>query len=442
MTVPGYAVRHSGVRWLCEDGHLCNPGEIVASLNVGLARTSGPRDAPHPFGQEESDLQVALATPIGGCLRQAPNVSFGGFVDQHDVIPWMPDFIIGTIEPTPGQTVAQADGELRLLVTAGRRTTELTRRQPGLTSRAWRVENDRPIGTLLSLGICELDGVIKGERFAFEEILDSAEGPAQVVFVPDEALVPNSRILAEQIRRTDAERTAIAEDLAKTFTGGAVTPSPADWIFAGAVLGALQRSPTTDRHQILTRNGLRTAGPPNAIVLSLRAEGRTILRHRRLGYTFHCHNYRLAGAGPAILAWLRANFEPVSRSLDDVRADYRALIDLIRAHAPATQVLIHNVMSTSGYEDIQTYAAFDAPLGQSLLSVHDKQLNLMLQDLARERDIAIIDADAIAAELGGRLCFTSDAVHQNGLMQEEVRGEILWILSARGVPGFSTTPIN
>jgi hypothetical protein len=163
-----------------------------------------------------------------------------------------------------------------------------------------------------------------------------------------------------------------------------------------------------------------------------------------LGYLLQCHNYRIESAGPAIPAWLRANFETITRSVAEIRADYDALTTLIREIAPTVQILIHNVMSSSGYEDIQTYSMLDASMFASLASVRDKELNLMLHDLARERDIAIIDADAIAAHLGGLRCFTTDAVHQSGVMQAEVRAEVLRILAARGVPGFSpvTKPRN
>ena len=92
-------------------------------------------------------------------------------------------------------------------------------------------------------------------------------------------------------------------------------------------------------------------------------------------------------------------------------------------------------MSTSGEEDIHIYDSFDEPLGASLQTVRAKDLNLMLCDLAHERDIAIIDADAIAAELGGRVSMP-DGLHQNGTMQAEMRAEILHILRARRVPGF------
>jgi hypothetical protein len=60
----------------------------------------------------------------------------------------------------------------------------------------------------------------------------------------------------------------------------------------------------------------------------------------------------------------------------------------------------------------------------------------MLHGIAKEADIAIVDADAIGADLGVGTC-VPDGVHQNGAMQAELREEILAILHARGVPGFA-----
>jgi hypothetical protein len=395
-----------------------------------------------PFADEPRDLQMALATRVAGRLSHAPDSSRGGFVDLLEFFHrWDADYVIGQIEPEPGRTIAPDAGELRVLMMSGRRVSPLAEGRSGLLTgwhdraRAARIEGPGPVGTLVSMGICELLGVIRGERFAFLELMDAIKGPAQVVYTSDTPLVHSARIVAEQIRRIPAEREAIARDLAAGLAGGPIMPTPADWVFAGAMLNALGRSPVTETYQVIARDGLRNAGPADAIVLSAHSESSTIFRHRRLGYSLYSHDFRLGDAGPAYVGWLRAQFEPVRRTLDDIRADYDILIDLIRERAPATQILICNIMSSSGADDVQSYAAFDAPLGETLSSVHAKDINLMLCDLARERDIAVVDADAIAAELGGQRN-VPDGVHQNGAMQAETRAEILRILRARGVPGF------
>ena len=94
-----------------------------------------------------------------------------------------------------------------------------------------------------------------------------------------------------------------------------------------------------------------------------------------------------------------------------------------------------NSMSTSGFEDVFNYSLFDRPLGDVLGTYNAKEMNLMLHDLSRECDISIVDADAIAADIGAE-AHLPDGVHQSGPLQAEIRKEILHILAERNVPGF------
>jgi len=186
---------------------------------------------------------------------------------------------------------------------------------------------------------------------------------------------------------------------------------------------------------MLARDGLRRDAGVDAVVLSLHAETGTFLRHRRLGYALKCHAFRIAGTGPAVRAWLQTNFEPVEPTPDDIRRDYVALIDAVRERS-AMQFLIANCFSSSGSDDIYSYAPFDRPMRRTLTTIRSKELNLMLHDLARERDIAIVDIDAIAAEIGAAH-HLPDGVHASGLLQAEARAEILRIAHARSIPGFA-----
>lgn len=51
----------------------------------------------------------------------------------------------------------------------------------------------------------------------------------------------------------------------------------------------------------------------------------------------------------------------------------------------------------------------------------------MLQDIADERALDIVDVDAIAADIGGGE-HLPDSIHQSGLMQRLLRQEVLGIL--------------
>lgn len=442
LRAEGYVIRRSGLRWLREDGATCRAGEAVAYCNVGLARTSGPRDAPMPLASEQLDFQAVLSTPVAGRLTHAPKSSRGGFFDMLNWFQlWSAHEAVGAIEPLDAAPGAGTGEGLtaRVMLAAGRRASTLSEDRSGLLTgwhdrtRAWRIGGEGPVGTLVSLGVCELSGVIRGDDLSFLELFEAVEGPAQAVFLPDAPLVPSAQVLASQLARTDADRAAMAEDLARTFAAGPVIPEPSDWIHAGATLRALQASPLTDGYEVLGPNGLSKTGPADAVVLSAGAESRMCLRHRRLGYVYQSHAFRLEASGPAFRAWVRANFEPMRRTVDDFKAGYEALLDRIAERRPGLRVLICNQMSTRGGEDIQCYAGLEAG---AVASVQDRAVNLMLRDLARERDVDIVDVDAIGAELGGRVSL-ADGVHHDGAMQAAMRAEILRILDARGVPGFA-----
>jgi hypothetical protein len=448
LNVPGFSVLRSGIRWLRKDGDACRAGEIIAFCNVGLLAAAKDRRDPTPFADEWRDFQIAFAPRVGGQLRKAAHTSQGGFMDEFVCHRWEPDFIIGHMtEPTPEvRSSHRAGDELRLLMVTGRRMTELAEIRAGLLtgwherSRAWWDDDAGDFGTLMSLGMCEQAGIVRGERLAFLELFDAVPGSAQAVFVLDEPLVPCARIVAEQFARSKVQSEEIAADLARTFAAGPVVPTASDWLFAGSLLSALQRSPLTDRYDVLTRTGLRETGPADAVILSLNAESEVILRHRRLGYGVSCYAFRVAGTGPAVRAWLRTNFEPIKRTPDDIRSDYRNLVDLVSARSDM-KFLILNSMSTIGSENIVSYVPFERPLGNTLIGIHNKEQNLMLHDLARERDVSIVDCDAISAELGTAANLL-DTTHHSGLLQSEIRREILRILRDRGVPGFSRALVN
>ena len=435
-------VGRSDIRWRCNDGYVCRPGEIIAYCTVGLFSAERRPSFGAHFPGETRNLEIALAPRVAGRVRIPRETSLGGWYGLLNGTPWRADTVIGVLETSSDLPHDDADGELQMFMMAGRIYTALadggTALQTGWhdRSRAAKVEGEGPIGTLLSLGVCELLGVIQGEGEDFQEILDGIPGPGQVVFIPDAPLAPSARAVLEQIRRTPEDRAEIARDLLRSFSALEVVPDPADWIMIGAVLRMLQFSPATERYEVLTRTGIVSTGPPDAILLSLHAEAPTVLRHKRLGYTLRYHGHTLQAAGPAYIAWLRANFRRVPCSIEESRADYNELIDQLRADAPATEILVCNMMSTSGNEDLQSYGAYDEPLSDTLSSVRAQEMNLMLHDLARDRNVAIIDTDAIAAELGGSLSLR-DGIHQDGAMQAEVRAEILRTLDARGVPGFS-----
>jgi hypothetical protein len=442
LAPPGFLLLRSVIRWLREDGATVRPGEAIAFCNLGLAALSPTGAALTRFDEEWLDVQAVMAPRIGGTLRRAQTSSRGGFLEQleHFQQPWKPGFEIGSVEPDAGRARPGSIDEVDLFLTAGRRQADLAEGRHGVLTgwhdrvRAWRAEGEGPLGAVISLGICEMTGVLRGEQLAFLELFEQVAGPAHVIQIADEPLVHSAPVIAELGARTDAERDAISADLIEYFTRA--NARPAEWVFAGALLKALHRAPLAESYDLLGRRGVRRVGPADAVVLSAGAEG-GLLRHRRLGYAVNVHGFRAVRAGPTVTAWLQEAFEPVHRSIDDVGQDYRGLFAATRATGGLPKhMLIVNLMSTSGDDDIQNYQAFDAPMAETLPGVHAREMNLMLHDLAREdRDVAIVDVDAIAAEMGARR-HLPDGVHSSGALQAEVRAEMLHILCERGLSGF------
>ena len=431
LRAEGCNIVRSGLRWLCRSGQYCRPNQVVAYCNISLdpvrARLGGP-----PLFADELELQVAFAPRIGGHISINSSAARGGYLDVRGIDPWDPDTVIASIKPDPSSNDQVDASQLRLLMLAGRRMTALADAPSGLLpgwhsrTRGWWCDPGEQPVTLLSLGICDATGLVVGEQCAFFEMFEAMPMAAQMVFVPDHPLAPAAPVLLDQLQRTPAQFDAIAADL-KGFLSEAAVTSPDDWMFAGTLLSTMRRNPIRDSYNVFSPAGPARLGPADAVLLSLNAEPQTILQHRELGYRVHIMRHHQAAAGPAIREWLAEAFVPVRRSIDDIKRDYEALIDTM-ARATGARPIILNRMSTSGYEDISSYMPFDAPMSDVLSNVASKELNLMLNDIADQRDLYVVDVDAIAADLGGGE-HLPDGVHQSGPMQMVLRQEILKILA-------------
>jgi hypothetical protein len=449
LTADGYIIQRSGIRWLKQNGQYCRAGELIAYCNIGLVYSGTRGKEPPPFSDEGREFQVGFATKIGGRLCHSSGTSLGGFLDIHEFYQeWTPDFVLGQIEPDAREMIAPEEDPkiLQLFMFAGRRASPLAEVRTGLMcgwhnrSRVWSGEGLEPHGTLLSLGICEQVGVVRGEQSAFLEFLEGICGPAHIVHVPDHLVVPSACLLLEQMKRSAAQFEEIAADIAHSLNGLGTAPMPNDWLFVGSLLASLQQTTLGDGYDLLTRSGLSRTGPADAVLLSINSESSVILRHKRLGYSLTCHDYRFMEAEPAVRSWLRTAFERVKRTPEMIRLDLRDLVNAVREKAE-TEILIMNGMSTSGHEDVFNYSPFDRPMGDVLKTHYIKEMNLMLQDLSRECDLLIVDTDAIAADLGAE-AHLPDGMHQSGPLQAEIRQEIIHLLAARGVPGFAPATVK
>ncbi len=102
------------------------------------------------------------------------------------------------------------------------------------------------------------------------------------------------------------------------------------------------------------------------VLLTANGEPSYSARHKTLGYALHCHQFRLSQAGPAVKRWYADAFAFGPYPIDAVAADYRALVGEIRARWPNTLILVCNALSSRGEDDVQSYAAFDAPMNATV----------------------------------------------------------------------------
>lgn len=431
LRADGYRIHRSGVRWLCESGQMCRANQVVAYYNLNLVREGSVLIGPAPFA-DERELQVAFAPRVAGRISFDSDSVPGGYLSILGFNLWDEDTVLGHLEVEDSSPDPEFDsGRLRQLLLAGRRMTPLVDVHSGLLqgwhsrSRAWW-GNEGAMVSLLSLGICDVTGVIMGERYAFLEMFRAETAPSQFVSVPDHPIAPAAPILLDQLERSPAQFRAISEDLRSSLSKAGSAMTSDDWMFAGTMLSALQHCPILETYDMLSASALTRSAPAGAVLLSLNAEPSAILRHKTLGYRVHVLRHHQVAAGPAVRNWFANSFEFVQRTTDDIKMDYQRLIDGIEKTTGA-RVIILNRMSTSGDEDISTYAPFDAPLGGVLANIASKELNLMLHDIASDRNVAIVDVDAIAADIGGGE-HLPDGVHQSGVIQDLLREEILQIM--------------
>lgn len=424
----GPPLRRSGLRWLCDDGHPCRANEIVAYCNLSFA---GQTDA---FPEEGFDLQVALAPRMAGVIRRVASPSPGGMLDRVPNMPWSPQTVWAHLEPRPGDGDGPPE-EPNLLFLAGRRLTDIAEDRSGLLTgwhsrkRAWWGEGEG--GGLLVPATCNQTGLIRGDDGSFGGLFERLAGPAHVVMTQGEPVVSCAAVFNERLSRTPQDGRAIREDMARSFLdGGGVLPT-AGWLFMGALQKGLDPAQLDERYDLLTRAGLRRSQPVSAICLSLETEPRHLLRHRRLGYALNLHTYRLAWVGEAVRDWLQRDFDVEPQSVEDVARDYHRLVET----APDRTFVFVNQICSQANEAIQDYEAFDEAMMAQLGGVRAAELNLMLHDLARAPNVQIVDADAIAADLGIAR-HLPDAAHATGELQRELQAELLHCLQAQGVAGF------
>lgn len=447
-------LRRSGLRWLQPNGARVGARQPVAVCYVRLGPAA---DGRVPLPEERNDLQVVLA-PAAACTLRYPEANAGGGYR---------DFVDGG-EWRAGEYVADADGlegdaTLVPMVLAARRGFESGEGRGSLLAGwheqvrgFWQGTDGERTGTVLALGTCEQTAVFRGEDTAFLSWFACAPGPAQVMAVGDERCVHSSAVALQHLRRTPAEGQAIAAAVHEWIAGrmgqlGAASfPGLAPEAARGTLRGrwpeaqelayafnlmaeAVGTSPIIERTELITRQGIVEAAPPDAIAMTLGSEVAPHFRHRKTGWLVAMHGFRFGPyIGPAATEWLRRDFEPVKRSVADVERDLAALADEVQARTGGLLV-VQNLVASSAADRVANYSWLGDAFDENV-SVFGNEANLMLAGLTRGRRMALLDSDALVAELGAN--HIPDRFHGSGELVEAQRREVHRILKAFGIPGF------
>jgi hypothetical protein len=136
------------------------------------------------------------------------------------------------------------------------------------------------------------------------------------------------------------------------------------------------------------------------------------------------HGFRIAELSATLKDWLRTAFERIDRKPEDVERDLLALVDRVRSLKGAKLVFMNSVESNS----------FRLPRSAPV-SLSARARNAVLTSVARQRPLSVIDADAIAVDLGIH-AHIEDATHPYGDLDRELRAELVRTLRAIGVKGY------
>ena len=449
-------LRRSGLRWMHRSGDRVEAREPIAVCYLRLA-DSGRSDRPLPLRDEQNDLQVVLAPSNACTVTYREEFSKGGYQTLVEGGDWRAGECIAEAESLQGS------GVLLPLVLAGRRGFENGEGRGSLLAGwhekvrgFWEGTGEGRFGTVLALGTCEQTAIFRGEDTAFLSWFARAPGPAQLIAVSDERSVHSSAVLLQHLRRTPAEAIAITEAVyswigerighADTESFPAFQPESArgtlhgrwpeaqDLLFALHLLAeAVGTSPILERSEVIAGRGIVELNPPDAVALTLGSELAQHFRHRHTGWIIALHGFRFGPfIGPGVTEWLRRDFEPLTRTIADSQRDLAALADEVKARTGAT-LLVQNLIASNIADRVSNYSWLGDDFDQSV-PVIGNEANLMLSDLTRHHSIAMIDSDALAADLGVR--HVPDRYHASRELVEAQRTEVHRVLREYKLPGF------
>ncbi len=419
---------------------------------------SGASSGALPLRDEQSDLQAVLAPAEPCTVTLREQFSKGGYQAYVKSGEWQ-----------SGESIADADslsgsGVLSALMLAGRRGFENGEGRGNLLA-GWheRVRgywqggsSDGGFGTVLALGTCEQTAIFRGDDLAFLSWFARAPGPAQIIAVSDDRCVHSSAVVLQHLRRTPAEAAAITRAVyawigqrmdsidSDSFPG--LTPESSHgtlhgrWPIAQDILYATHllaesvgTSPILERSEGITSRGIVEIEPAQVIAMTLGSEFAPHFRHRETGWIVAMHGFRFGHfIGPGFADWLRRDFEPWNRTVEDSHRDLATLADEVKARTGAS-LLVQNLIASNVGDRVSNYAWLGDAFQKSV-PVRGNEANVMLSDLTRRHSIVMLDSDALAAEHGVR--HVPDRFHASRELVEAQRDEVHRMLRTLRVTGF------
>ena len=301
-----FNVLRSGVRWLCEDGHVCRAGEVVAYCNIGSNRRRRGRRA-GGRSSTKSAISRSRSRRASAARSVAPPTarSAASSTSSSTTSDGRPEFVIGHVECERG---FDADGETTRSPMLGRTARRGNRRRDrsGLLSgwhdrsRAWWGDGDAPFGDAgLPRALRPDRRHPRRARRRSWKCSQRCRGPAHVAYFPDDALVPCAAVAAGQLERTPEAGARDCRRLRALVRRGHGRADAGRLDFreraaVGAAALAARRAPRrADARPACAASRRRTP-----CCCRSTPEAPFVLRHKRLGYTLLCHGYRIVEAGP------------------------------------------------------------------------------------------------------------------------------------------------
>jgi len=429
IKVGDFQIKMSGLRWLCKDGQYCKGGVPIAYCNVQLLKENMPLD----MSGEEHDFQAIFIAPVDGVIHIRQGTSYGGLIDQlpHFFF-WDPQFIICEVE-IEGWDQPPMTLQVQVVFATGKRYLGASENRTGVLSgwfqrtRAWVADRGPIHNTIITLGICDILNGLRGSEIIPLDLMRLIPDSTQVILFQDTVLIPTVTMMLDQVKRTPENSSKIIINFKEMIKNSSQIFEPEDYLFLGAILKSLVNNSFLDSTLTISRSGIDENTRPNIVLTSLAAQPKRLFRHKTLGYSISCHDFRFRQMGNAARIWLQENFHLVTREANEIGQELRELANLL---GPDTRLLVCNISANPLSAFIPHYDLFDQATFKEIAYVNQREMNVMLDGLASEGILEVVDLNLLSAQMG-TLRHVPDGIHMSGVLEQEFIKELAYIISKK-----------